>query len=183
GHDGFGIRAHLRNEVLADERRRHRILVLMPMLVHAHLAQLLRVADPIPYEVVAAMAEAQVVVQSGDGIADDLLPLGQEEREVREDTFARLRLEISLVRRATPNVIAGIDWLDRRRELGAHARADAVAADEDIGAFAAAASKMHGDAGAVLLHALEGVAEMVTRRIDGLAQEPLQPVPRGKNLR
>jgi hypothetical protein len=42
---------------------------------------------------------------------------------------------------------------------------------------------MHDDPGAVLLHALEGMAEVVTPRIDGLAQEPLQPVPGGENLR
>jgi hypothetical protein len=108
---------------------------------------------------------------------------GRKNVEVRENAFARLRPEIGFVRRAAPDVIAGIDRLDRGRDLGAHARADTVAADEDIGAFAAAAGKMHDDAGAVLLHALEGVAEMVTRRIDGLAQEPLQPIPGGENLR
>ena len=138
--------------------------VLVPILVHAHFAQLLRAADPIPDEIVAAMTEPQVVVQSGDGIADDLLPLRQEEREVRENAFARLRPEIGFVRRAAPDVIAGIDRLDRGRDLDAHARADAVAADEDIGALAASAGEMHDDAGAVLLHALEGVAEMVSRR-------------------
>src|SRR5262249_47275156 len=75
------------------------------------------------------------------------------------------------------------DRLDRGRDLRAHAGTDAVAADEDIGTLATPAGEMHDDAGAVLLHALEGMVEVVTRRIDGLAQEPLQPVPGGENLR
>src|SRR5262245_30189878 len=129
------------------------------------------------------MAEPQVIVQSGDGIADDLLPLRQKEREVRENAFARLPLEIGFVGRAAPDVVAGIDRLDRGCDLRAHAGTDAVAADEDIGALVAPASEMHDDAGAVLLHALEGMAEVVMGRVDGLAQEPLQAVPGGENLR
>ncbi len=35
---------------------------------------------------------------------------------------------------------------------------------------------------AVLLHALEAVAEMIVRGIHGLAQQPLQPVPGGQDL-
>src|SRR5262249_57384656 len=97
-----------------------------------HFAQRLRVADPIPDEIVAAMAEPQVVVQSGDGIADDLLLRRQEKREVRENTFARPRLEVGFVGRATPDVVTGIDRLDRGLDLRAHAGTDAVAADENI---------------------------------------------------
>src|SRR5262249_24880422 len=144
---------HSRNEVLADERRRHRILVLMPILIHAHLAQLLRIADPIPDEVVAAVAEPQGVVAYGGGRGADLLPRRQGGSKIREDAFARRRAWIGFVRRAAPDVVAGIDRLDRGCDLGAHARADAVAADEDIGALAMPAGEMHDDAGAVLLHA------------------------------
>src|SRR5262249_52166852 len=108
---------------------------------------------------------------------------GREEREAGENTCAGGRLEVGLVGRAAQNVVAGIDRLDRRRDLRAHAGTDAVTADEDIGTLATPAGEMHDDAGAVLLHALEGMAEVVTRRIDGLAQEPLQPVPGGENLR
>jgi hypothetical protein len=35
--------------------------------------QLLRITDPIPADVIAAMADAQVVVQSGDRITEDVL--------------------------------------------------------------------------------------------------------------
>ena len=46
----------------------------------------------------------------------------------------------------------------------------------------AALGEMDADALPVLLDALEGVAEMVVRGIDGLAQQPLQPVPGGQDL-
>ena len=48
--------------------------------------------------------------------------------------------------------------------------------------FDAAAVEVHAHAAAVLLDALERPAEMIVRRIDGLAQQPLQPVPRGQDL-
>src|SRR5262249_38730357 len=42
--------------------------------------------------------------------------------------------------------------------------------------------EMHADLAAVLLDALEGMAEVIVRGIDGRAQQPLQPVPRGQDL-
>src|SRR5262245_65712074 len=42
---------------------------------------------------------------------------------------------------------------------------------------------MHDHARAVLLHALKGVAKMVARLIDGVAEEPLQPIPGSEDLR
>ena len=41
---------------------------------------------------------------------------------------------------------------------------------------------MNAHAAAVLLDALERPAEMIARRIDGIAQQPLQAVPRGEDL-
>src|SRR5882757_2245609 len=41
---------------------------------------------------------------------------------------------------------------------------------------------MDTDLPAILLDALEGAAEVIVRGIDGLAQQPLQPVPRGQDL-
>ena len=45
------------------------------------------------------------------------------------------------------------------------------------------AGEMHAHAGAVLLDALEIPAEVVVRGVDGLAQQSLQPVPGGQDLR
>ena len=42
--------------------------------------------------------------------------------------------------------------------------------------------KLHAHAALVLLDALEIPAEVIMRRIDGVAQQPLQPVPRGEDL-
>ena len=182
-HDLLCLRAHLRDQILADERRRHRIVVLLPLLVDAHPLQLLRIADAVPDEIVTAMADPQVVVESGDGIADDLLPLRQEEGEVRKNARARRLREIGFLRRAAPDVITGIDRLHRGSDLLAYARTDAIAADEEIGALALAAGEVHQDAGAVLLHPLEGVAEVVVRLVDGRPHQPLQSVPGGEDLR
>src|SRR5262249_62367311 len=64
-----------------------------------------------------------------------------------------------------------------------HGRADAVWTDVEIGAPALAAGEVHQSPGAVLLDALERVAEMILRLINGSAHEPLQPVPGGEDLR
>src|SRR5260221_2729884 len=159
------------------------MLVLPSALINAHGPQLPRIGDAVPDEIIAAMPHPQVVVQPGDRVADDLLPLGQEEGEVRENACARLIGKIGFLRRAPPDVIAGIDRLHLRRNVLAHARPDAVAAAEEIGAFAFAADEVHEHTGAVLLDALERVAEMVIPLIDGPAHEPLQPIPGGEDLR
>ena len=156
--------------------------MLAAVVVDAHLPQRLRVADPVPDEIVAPAAGPQVVVESRDRIADDLLALRQEEDEIGKDALQRLGGEIGLVGRSTPDVIAGIDRLHLRRDLRAHAGADAVAAHQQIGALDAALGEVDADPVPVLLDALEGVAEMVVRGIDGLAQQPLQPVPGGQDL-
>ena len=54
---------------------------------------------------------------------------------------------------------------------------------KQIGALDPAFGKLDADALPVLLDALERVAEVVMRGIDGLAQQPLQPVPGGQDLR
>src|SRR5262249_29201555 len=182
-HDFSRVSTHLRDQVLADERWRHGIVVLLAVLVDAHAPQLLRITDAVPDEIVATVSCPQVVVEAGDRIADDLLPLGEEESEVRKNARARCRREIGFSRRPAPDVIAGIDRLPRGRDLLTHARADAVAADEEIGVLALAAGEVHEHARAVLLDALKGVAEAIMRLLDGRAHEPLQPVPGGENLR
>src|SRR5262249_12953245 len=129
-----------------------------------------------------AVAGAQVVVEARNRIADDLLALGQEEHEVGKNAGERVWREIGLGRRPAPDVIAGIDRLYVRGDLRAHAGADAVGAEEQVGALHEALGKMHANLVAVLLDMRESVAEVVVRRIDGLAQEPLQPVPGGEDL-
>ena len=70
-----------------------------------------------------------------------------------------------------------------RRDLAAHGGADAIAADQDVGILDATAVEMNAHAAAVLLDALERPAEVIVRRVDGGAEQPLQAVPRGKDLR
>src|SRR5581483_3821099 len=100
-----------------------------------------------------------------------------------EDARARLGPQVGLPRPAAPDEIPGVGGLDLGRELRAHARADAVAADQEVGALAAAAGEMRDHFRAVLVDALEIVAEMVAPVVDRLAQQPLHPVPRRMDLR
>jgi hypothetical protein len=53
---------HLRNEILANERRRHGKFVLHAVFVDIHPAKLVGVGDTVPDEIVAAMAGPLVVV-------------------------------------------------------------------------------------------------------------------------
>src|SRR5262249_45821604 len=158
-------------------------LVLVPVLVHAHFAQRLRVADPIPADVVPAPADAQVVVQSGDRVAEDVLTGSGEEDVVRENACSRLRAEVGFVRDGAPDVVPRVDRLYARRDLRAHGGADSVRTDQDVGALATAAGEMRNHARAVLVDALETVAEVIASLVDGLAQQPLQPIPRSQDLR
>jgi len=59
-HDFFGVGAHLRDEILADERRRDRVFVPVAVFIDAHVLERLRVADPVPDEIVAPVAGPQV---------------------------------------------------------------------------------------------------------------------------
>src|SRR5262249_44218180 len=146
------------DQVLANERRGHRVLMLAPVLVHAHLAQHPRVGGPVPADVVAAIPRAQAVVQPAPGIAAEVGPAADEDDVAVEDALARLGLQVPFLRRAAPDEIPGVDGLDFRRQLRAHGGAYAVAADQEVGALAAAAGEMRDHARAVLVDTLEAVA-------------------------
>src|SRR6185437_16852465 len=90
--------------------------------------------------------------------------------------------EIGLVGRAPPDVITGIDRLHLRCDLPAHAGADAVAADQYVGMLDLAAGELHAHAAPVLIDALEVMTKVVMRRVDGAAQNLLQPIPRREDL-
>ena len=181
-HDIARVLMHLRDQLLADQRRRHRIFVLHAALVDAHVLHLRGVGDTIPDEVVAALARAQVIAETGNRIGDDLLPLRPIQNEIREYLAQRLRREVGFVRRSAPDVVAGVDRLQFWGDLRAHAGADAVATHQDVGVFHAAAGELHAHAAFVLVDALEIPAEVIVRGIDGRPQQALQLVPRGHDL-
>ena len=172
----------LGDEILADQWRRHRIFVLHAVLVDIHVAQGGGVGDAVPDEVEAPLARREVVVKACDRIGDHFLPRRQKEGEVRIDLAPRPLRQIGLVGSAAPNVVAGVDRLHLRGHLAAHARTNAVAANQDVGVFDAAVGERHAHAALVLVDTLEIPAEMVVRGIDGGAQQALQPVPRAEDL-
>src|SRR5262249_40601101 len=102
------------------------------------------------------------------GVAKRLKLITQEERIVGEHCSAGFRREIRFIRRAPPNVIAGINRLHVRNEVGADARAKPVASNKEIGALTAPVGKMNVNAATVLLNALEDMSEMIALPVDRL---------------
>src|SRR5215470_20016501 len=122
----------------------------------------------IPTEIVPAIADTQFVVGSRYGVAKRLKLITQEERIVGEHCSAGFRREIRFIRRAPPNVIAGINRLHVRNEVGADARAKPIASNKKIGALTAPVGKMNVNAATVLLNALEDMSEMIALPVDRL---------------
>ena len=54
------------------------MFVLHAVLVHAHVAKLIGVGDPVPDEIEAALAGPQIIVEAGDRIGDHLLALAAD---------------------------------------------------------------------------------------------------------
>src|SRR5207253_2979793 len=154
--------------VLADQRRGHGELVLLAELVGTQDLQFLGARHAVPTPIVAAMAGSQFVVRPRDRIAKDLQLIGEKERVIGKHGPAGFRREVGLVRRATPNVIAGADRLYLLRDLAANTRAKAVAGHEQIGTLAAAVGKVNADAISILFDAFKYVPEMVALTIDRL---------------
>src|SRR6476661_10172574 len=156
--------------------------MLHAALVHVHLAQFCRVGDAVPDEIESALAGAQVVVESGDWVGDHLLARWQVEREQWIDRVERVRCEVGFVRRAAPDVVAGIDRLHVWSHLPAHTRPNSVAADENIRMLDALAGKLHAHSALILVDPCEIPSEMITGLVDGLPQEPLQAIPGCEDL-
>jgi hypothetical protein len=152
--EGLCFRPHLRNKVPADKGRWHGKFMLPAGIVYAHLLEFLCVCHPIPREVVATMARLQLVVRSGDRVAQNLQLLSEEEAEVGKDGSSSVWREVGFIGRASPEVIAGIDWLDLRGKLRTHAGANAVASNQQIGTLGVAVRKTNMNTAAVLLDVL-----------------------------
>jgi hypothetical protein len=177
-----GFAAHLRDQISAHKRRRYSKFVFAAVVVGAHPFQLRGIGEAIPTPIVAPVARAQFVVCARDRVPERLKPFAQEERIIGKHRPAGFRRKIGFVRRAAPNVIAGIVRLRRRRELGAHARPKTVASDQEIGFFSAAVGEMDSNAAAILLDALERMPKMIALAIDRLEQGLAQPIPRRNDL-
>ena len=157
--------------------------MLVAVLVDAHLLERLRVADAIPDEIVAPVAGPQVVVEARDRIADHLLALGQEEHEIGKDARERLRARgrPRSARRARCNsrnrsaAPRGATWARTPERMPSPPTSRSARSTRP-------SAKCTRTPLPVLLDALEGVAEVVVRGIDGRAQQALQPVPGGEDL-
>src|SRR5262249_31754474 len=104
-------------------------------------------------------------------VTDHLLMLGQMKCEQRVDARQGLRCEVRLIGRAAPDIIAGINRLHVRRQLPAYARANAVAADQNVRMLDAAVGEFHAHAAVVLVDVLEVMAEVVVAFLDRCAHK------------
>src|SRR5262249_11703062 len=144
----------------------------------AHLFQQGRICQTIPDEVETPMPRPQIIVEAGDGIANHLLPRWQKEGEVRKQLIQRPQRQICFVRRATPDVIASIVRLYFGQDRRAHGGANTVAPNKDCALFNPPTGEMNANTRTILLDALKVPTEMVMGWVDGIAQQPLQPIPR-----
>src|SRR5215467_10809003 len=119
------------------------------------------VSRPVPDDVVAAMAVAQVVVGTGHRIAEELLAGRQAERHHAKQLAMNRRRKRSLREQRPPSDVAGIERRELGRALLADGRADSVGADEQIGARSLAVAEAGDDAARVLVESVDALATMV----------------------
>src|SRR6516165_7199059 len=153
------------------------------MVINAHLLQQGRVRHAIPDEVEPPMPWPQVIVETGDRIANHLLLWWQVEGEIGKHLIQRTQRQIRFVRRTAPDVIASIDRPHSREDRSAYTGTDTIAANEDSAVFHSPAREMNANARTILLDALKVPTEVVMRWIYGIAQQPLKPIPGCENLR
>jgi hypothetical protein len=123
------------------------------------------------------MARPQIVVRSGDRVADILVVRGQEERKFVEDRSVRLLRNDVLVGKTTPDHITCVDRLNLRSEHVAHDRTKPVATDQQITGHAFAVLEDGGNGIGVLLNGLQIVTKMMRARGDRGSHNLMQSIP------
>jgi hypothetical protein len=68
----LGVASHLGNQILAHEWRWHAEFIFTPIIVKAHLFQLVGVCHAIPAEIVTPVAGSQFVVRSRNWVTESL---------------------------------------------------------------------------------------------------------------
>ena len=96
---------------------------------------------------------------------------------------AGFRRKIGLIRRAAPEVIAGIDRLHLRQRDGRARWNGTRHKHEQIGTLTPAVGETDPNTAAVLLDALEDMPEMIALTIDRLYQQLPQSVPGRDDLK
>ena len=106
---------------------------IVPRLVGEQALELAgRVRRTIPDHVIAAVPGTQIVVRTGDRIAQKLLARRQAERHGVEQFAVDRRRKCRLGNERAPGHVAGIERHHLRQTLLAHGRAQAVGTDQKI---------------------------------------------------
>ena len=174
---------HARHDVARDQRRRDRERVGAAALVGQQARQFARLARrPVPDEIVAAVARAQIIVRPGDRIAEHLLVVGQAEREVLEQLPVQRGRKCRFGHQPAPGRVAGVERAERGEILLPHGRADAVGADQQVAFGHRTIGEMRRDA----LRALRDLPQLLAALVEGLQrgfQQMKYAVPRRHGLR
>ena len=140
------------------------------------------VGRAVPDEIEAAFAGARRVAETGHRVAEHVFARGKAEGEFRKQVAVGPGRQVIFVGQSAPGDVAGVTRRRVRRKLRAHRGADAVGTDQQVAPCRGAVAEMRSDAVRILRDADAGVAEVVTRRGEGVQQQLVQPAPGGQAL-
>ena len=142
----------------------------------------LLVGGPVPDDVVAAVAGAQIVVGAGDRIAQALLSRREAERHVVEQLAMNRRWKRRLRNQRAPGHIAGIKRDKVGQTLLANGGAKAVRADQQFALGGAAVGEVGGYRPLGLRETPDAAATVIALRRKRIPQRPIDPLPRSQHL-
>ena len=153
-------------------------------LVGQEMPQLGRlIGRPVPHDVVAAVAGAQVVVGPGHRIAEELLAGWQAERHVFEQLAMDIAREDRLGNERAPGHIAGIERHQFGQALLADGGTDAIGRDQQIALGAAAVVEVRDHRATGLSEMRDAPPAMIMRRRKRVPQHAVDPLPGRQHLR
>ncbi len=129
------------------------------------------------------MARTQIVVRARDRIAEELFARRQTERHEFEQLAMNVGRKIGFRDQRAPCRIAGIARHDFRQTLLANGGADAVGTHQQVGFDDFAIGKMRPHNIRILGKFGETTPAVIALRRKGIAQQAINPFPRGQHLR
>ena len=93
-----------------------------------------------------------------------------------------VRRDHAFRQQGVPGDVAGIERQNERQTSLPHGRAQAVGADQHVGANRGTVGKMRHDPLRTLLEGLKTLAAMISIRLKGIAQDAVHALPRGEHL-
>src|SRR6266487_2842284 len=175
----LGGRAHLRDRFAPDQRRGDRYRVERTLLIGQQVRELgALVRGPIPDHVVAAVAGTQIIVGTRNWIAQALLARGEAECHVVEQLAVNRRWKRRLRDERAPSHVADIARHEFRQALLADGGTKAVRTHQQFALDRAAVAQVRDDRRLRLHKAGDAAAAVIALRRKGVAQQPIDALPR-----